>query len=519
MKQADVRLFLKDNAMILVDTSEGIRREISERFTFFVPGYKFMPAYRKKVWDGKIRLFNYKNGEINAGLYHKLRQFCADRGYTISIEQSRFGYPGQLNKVDLEKFNEFLKNIELPFMPRDYQYNAIVHGLKSKRAVLLSPTGSGKSFIIYLLTRWLLHDEIDFGQLPSSNQKVLIIVPTTSLVEQMYADFEDYGYDAEANVHKIYSGKDKETDKQIVLSTWQSIYKLPGKWFEQFGAVFGDECHGFKSKSLSSIMNKARSADYRFGLTGTLDGAETHELMLEGLFGPVHKVITTKQLQDNDTLAPLKINILLLDYAKEACDYISGHAKKTYQEEIDYIVRHEGRNNLIRNLAIDRSGNTLVLFQYVEKHGDVLYQMIKDKADGKRKVFYVHGGTDSGDREAIRKIVESQKDAIIVASLGTFSTGINIKNLHNIIFANPSKSQVKVLQSIGRGLRKSDDGSTTQLYDIADDLHSGSRKNFTLLHSGERIKIYAKEQFDYQIIPIPMEHYLNSTGAELPLEE
>ena len=504
MTTATVRLFLKDNAMIFVDTDPGIRKEISEHFTFYVPGYKFMPAYKRKVWDGKIRLFNQNNGELNAGLYHKLRTFCSQRGYTISIEQSRFGYPGQQNKLDMEKLNTFLTEIDLPFLPREYQYNAVVHALTNKRGVLLSPTGSGKSFIMYLVSRWLLHDEVDFGQLLTRNEKILIIVPTTSLVEQLYSDFKDYGYDVDNNMHKIYSGQDKDTDKPIVLSTWQSIYKLPGKWFEQFGAVLGDECHGFKSKSLSSIMNKSRAADYRFGLTGTLDGAETHELMLEGLFGPVHKVITTKQLQDNDTLAPLKINILLLQYPPEACEEVSGANKKSYQEEIDFIVSHEGRNNLIRNLALDRSGNTLVLFQYVEKHGDILYHMIKDKAHGKRKVFYVHGGTDTSDREQIRKIVETQKDAIIVASLGTFSTGINIRNLHNIIFANPSKSQIKVLQSIGRGLRKSDDGRTTQLYDLADDLHKGTRKNFTLVHSGERIKIYSKEQFDYQIVPVPI---------------
>tara|TARA_S200002703_G_scaffold48889_1_gene42204 strand:- start:804 stop:2279 length:1476 start_codon:yes stop_codon:yes gene_type:complete len=490
--------------MMLVDADAGIKREISDRFTFYVPGYKFMPAYKRKVWDGKIRMFNQNNGELNAGLYHKLRKFCADRGYTTSLEQSRFGYCGQKNTLDVEKLNKFLLQLNLPFLPREYQYDALVYGLTHKRGILLSPTGSGKSFVLYLMARWLLHDEIDFGQLTTNNHKVLIIVPTTSLVEQMYDDFKDYGYDVDANMHRIYSGHDKDTDKPVVISTWQSIYKLPGKWFEQFGAVFGDECHGFKSKSLSSIMNKSRAADYRFGLTGTLDGAETHELILEGLFGPVYKVITTKQLQDNDTLAPLKIKILLLQYPKEACDEISGTAKKTYQEEIDYIVTHSGRNNLIRNLALDCKGNTLVLFQFVEKHGDVLYHMIKDRASDKRKVFYVHGGTDTSDREQIRKIVENQKDAIIVASLGTFSTGINIRNLHNIVFANPSKSQIKVLQSIGRGLRKSDDGRTTLLYDIADDLHKGSRKNFTLLHSGERIKIYSKEQFDYQIIPIPI---------------
>lgn len=509
MNKAHVRLFLKDNAMILVDTDQGIKMELSERFTYFVPGYKFMPAYRRKVWDGKIRMFNQQTGELNAGLYHKLRAYCSQRGYTISLEQSRFGHPGMVNKLDMDKFNLFLQNINLPFMPREYQYNAIVHGLTNKRAILLSPTGSGKSFIIYIIARWLLHNEIDFGQLPSRNEKILLVVPTTGLVEQMYQDFKDYGYDVDNNVHKIYSGQDKDTDKPIIISTWQSIYKLPGKWFEQFGAIIGDECHGFKSKSLASIMNKSRNADYRFGLTGTLDGAETHELMLEGVFGPVYKVTTTKKLQDDDTLAPLKINILLLQYPEEVCKDImrpreGTDKKKIYQEEIDFIVTHEGRNKLIRNLAVDQSGNTLVLFQFVEKHGAVLYEMIRDAVGDNRKVFFVHGGTDSTDREAIRKIVETQKDSIIVASLGTFSTGINIKNLHNIIFANPSKSQIKVLQSIGRGLRKSDDGRVTKLYDIADDLHYEGKKNFTLIHSGERIKIYAKEQFNYKIIPIPI---------------
>jgi superfamily II DNA or RNA helicase len=511
MKTAQVRLFLKDNAMILVDTEAGIKQEISDHFTFFVPGHKFMPAFRKKVWDGKIRLFNQITGELNAGLYHKLRHFCSQRGYTISLEQSRFGYPGQQNKLDTKKLAHFLlEEMGLPeqIKPRDYQYKAIVHALTNKRAILLSPTGSGKSLIIYSIMRWLLHDEIDFGQLLSRNEKVLVIVPTTSLVEQMYEDFKDYGYDVESNVHKIYSGQDKATDKPVVISTWQSIYKLPGKWFEQFGGILGDECHGFKSKSLSSIMNKSRAADYRFGTTGTLDGAETHELMLEGVFGPVFKVTTTKHLQDTDTLAPLKISVLLLQYDEAVRKKLNDEMatvedkKRIYHNEIDFIITHEGRNKLIKNLALTQKGNTLVLFQYVERHGNVLYEMIRDGAEEGRKIFYVHGGTDTSDREAIRKIVETQKDAVIVASLGTFSTGINIKNLHNIVFANPSKSQIKVLQSIGRGLRKSEDGSTTKLFDIADDLHWESRKNFTLVHSGERVKMYVKEQFEYKIVPI-----------------
>ena len=296
-------------------------------------------------------------------------------------------------------------------------------------------------------------------------------------------------------MHRIYSGKDKNFDAAICISTWQSIYKLPRDWFQQFGMVIGDECHGFKSKSLMNIMNKATEAGYRFGTTGTLDGTQTHELVLQGLFGPIHRVTSTKQLQDNDTLARLEIKRIILNYAEKIREEFG---KRTYQDEIDYIVSHVGRNKFIRNLAVDQKGNTLVLFNYVEKHGKPLFDLIDQKANEDRKVFFVSGETDTADREAIRGIVEKQKNAIIVASLGTFSTGINIKNLHNIIFASPSKSQIRVLQSIGRGLRKSEDGKATTLYDITDNLGWKARKNFALQHSGERLKIYEKEKFNHK---------------------
>ena len=389
---------------------------------------------------------------------------------------------------------DFIHSIDLPFPIRDYQFDAVCKGLEKRRAILVSPTGSGKSLIIYVLVRYFL------SQIAEEHQKVLIVVPTTSLVEQMTNDFKDYGYQTE-NVHKIYSGKDKDTDCPIIISTWQSIYKLSGAWFEQFGMVIGDECHGFKSKSLTSIMNKCSEAAYRFGTTGTLDGTQTHELVLQGLFGRVHKVTTTRALQDNDTLAKLEIRRLVLEYSEEVR---KGFGKQSYQDEIDYIVTHEKRNKFIRNLALEQKGNTLVLFQFVEKHGKILHDLIESKAHEERKVFFVSGATETSDREAIRKITEKQSDAIIVASLGTFSTGINIRNLHNIIFASPSKSQIRVLQSIGRGLRKSDDGRVTQLFDITDDISWLERQNFALLHSWERLKMYKSENFIYKTYKVEL---------------
>jgi len=476
---------------MLVDCNQHQLQELRDYFSFYVPGHKFMPAFKSRKWDGKIKLFNQITRELNTGLYEHLKKFCSDRMYPLQLQETAYGHPAQTNHVAHQNLIKFQSELNLPFELRDYQYDAVTHGIEKKRAVLLSPTGSGKSFIIYNLLRWYL-DNFD--------KQVLIIVPTTSLVEQMYKDFEDYGYDVKEYVHRIYSGKDKNTDKPIIISTWQSIYKFPKEWFENMGCVFGDEVHLFKAKSLSGIMNKCVNAEYRFGTTGTLDGTETNKLVLEGLFGPVRRVTMTKDLQEKGTLAKIDISILLLRYHNDICHMLKD---ATYQEEIDYIVTNEKRNRLISNLALDQTGNSLVLFQFVEKHGKPLYDMIKNKA-GDRPVYYVSGEVEASDREQIRGIVEGQKNAIIVASLGTFSTGINIRNLHNIVFASPSKSQVKVLQSIGRGLRKSDDGSVTKLYDIADDLHIRKHKNFTLRHSAERIKIYTKEQFPYKIHQIDL---------------
>lgn len=476
-----------------IDVDFGVQQEIMEFFSFYVPNYKFIPAYRNKMWDGKIRLFDIQRRELNTGLFDKLKVFAQSRNYGIQLEESEFGLPNSKNPIDAQILWDTFQKLSDKFELRDYQFEAVCEGIKQKRAVLLSPTGSGKSFIIYNLLRWYLDNYDD---------NVLIIVPTTSLVEQMTSDFKLYGFDTENELHKIYSGKDKVTTKRVIVSTWQSIYKLQSPWFHQFGAIFGDECHGFKSKSLSSIMNKSVNAEYRFGTTGTLDGTQTHKLVLEGLFGPVYKVTTTKKLQDNDTLASLKINMLVLQYKEETRRELN---LPKYQQEIDFIVSHAKRNNFISNLALDQKGNTLVLFNYVEKHGKPLYNLIREKAHEDRKVFFVSGGTDTTDREAIRKIIEKQSDAIIVASLGTFSTGINIRNLHNIVFASPSKSQIRVLQSIGRGLRKSDNGETTKLFDIADDLHVGTRSNYTLSHSMERIKIYKKEEFKMNVVKIDLE--------------
>ena len=473
-----------------IECEPSTERELSEHFCFYVPGYKFMPAYKNRMWDGKIRLFDMRRKTLYVGLYKYLQEFCEEREYTIVND-------GPINvEFDEDLIDATLEETTLPthISPRDYQLDALRHAIRTSKSLLLSPTASGKSLIIYLLVRYYL--------LKNPTKKILIIVPTTSLVEQMYSDFEEYSkndpsFNTDEFCHKIYGGADKTTMLRCKISTWQSQHRLPAKSFENVGMVIGDEAHQFKAKSLTSIMEKCVNAEYKIGTTGTLDGTQTHQLVLEGLFGPVHRVTTTKALMDSQQLAQLDISILLLKYKEEYCKIIS---KLKYQQEIDFIVGYEARNNFISNLALDQKGNTLVLFNYVEKHGKPLHNMLTDKIKGDRKLFYVSGETAVDDREQIRAITEKENNAIIVASLGTFSTGINIKRLHNLIFASPSKSQIRVLQSIGRGLRKSDKDTT--VYDIADDLHWKQKKNYTLEHAAERIKIYSKEKFDYELFEI-----------------
>jgi len=492
-----------NHVFLNIQTDAGIEMELADHFCFYVPGYKFMPAYKNRMWDGKIRLFDVRKKLLYTGLFKYLSEFAASRDYEIEVEDSHhYGRPDITENIDVPALLDELhltaggNKIEA----RGYQQEAVHHALSNRQSLLLSPTASGKSLIIYMAIRYYL-STYDEGN-------ILLIVPTTSLVEQMYSDFADYSqydeWNVEEDCHRIYGGKEKYDIKQrVVISTWQSIYKERAPWFADYGMVIGDEAHNFKAKSLTAILEKCCNAKYRIGTTGTLDGTQTHQLVLEGLFGPVHKVTTTKALIDSKDLADLDVSVLLLKYADEYCKQIS---KVKYQEEMDFIVRHDPRNQFISNLALDQDGNTLILFQYVDKHGKPLHDMLTKKLEEmgrtNRKLFYVSGETGVDDRENIRAITEGESDAIIVASVGTFSTGINIKRLNNIIFASPSKSQVRVLQSIGRGLRKSTDGKATKVYDIADDLHWKSSKNYTLNHAAERIKIYNKEKFKYKVYEI-----------------
>ena len=487
----DLLIRKKNEVYLKVEAAPHINMELSEFFTFEVESAKYMQRQnRYKGWDGKVRLFSPATGEIYCGLIDYLTDWAKDRGYQYSyLESEYFGHPKELNHlITPQAVVGFVKALALPLSlkVRDYQYRAIYECLRYNRRLLLSPTASGKSLMIYSLVRFHVNVK----------RNVLIIVPTTSLVEQMYKDFEEYGWMASKHCHKIYAGEEKYTDHDVVISTWQSIYKEPRKFFSRFDVVIGDEAHLFKAKSLTRIMSKLHGCKYRYGFTGTLDGAECNQLILEGVFGRCSKVTKTHELMKKGHVAKLKVKILLLKHEEQIFE--------GYQDEMTYLCEHNHRNKFICKLANALQGNTLVLFNYVERHGMPLYELLNNSTD--RPVHFVYGGVDVEDREQIRKLTENETNSIIVASYGTFSTGINIRRLHNLIFASPSKSRIRNLQSIGRVLRKSSDKVAATLYDIAADISTDKGNNYTLNHLTERLKIYNEEEFNYEIIDVKIKN-------------
>jgi superfamily II DNA or RNA helicase len=492
---SDVITIEKFNEVHMKVTADpGIRQELMNYFSFRPPGYQFTPSYKNKVWDGYVRLYNPMKPVLYAGLIDYLKKFCEDREYDIKV-------PSEMEpRTDIpdDYVEDLVKEIGAKLKPRDYQIDYVLNALRNNRSLSLSPTSSGKSFIIYLIQQ---HYYRSFGH------RTLLVVPTISLVHQMAGDFIDYGCDPDM-IYKIQSGIDKKTKAPIVISTWQSLIRQPKEWFDQFRVVLGDEAHNFQAKSLTTIMEKLTDAPYRHGFTGTISSdSKVHRLVLEGVFGPIKRFVSTKDLMDEGTVADFKIKALVLSHSTETKASFAKALKaidkqRRYHAEREFIINCDKRNIFIRNLVWSLEGqNNLILFDLVEKHGKVLEPLLRKEG---RILHFVHGGVSGEEREQIRHLVENDplKRHDILASYGTFSTGVNIKRIDNAIFASGSKSEIKVLQSIGRTLRKGNGADDATLYDIADDLSHGSFQNYTLQHFRKRIEIYATEQFPFKLYNI-----------------
>lgn len=496
---ADILIEKKNESYITVSGEQSTLQEIQDSLTFYAEGYKFHPKYKSKLWDGKIRIFKIlsrNRGEVYYGLLDQIISFCNSRGYTYQLSE-KLKEKDKIPKEELDEYFREIKNsiTDPKFEIRDYQYNGYITSLRNKRQLILSPTSSGKSFTIYLISKFLADADL----------KGLIIVPTVSLVHQITENFREYSvynnWNTDENIHNIYTGQEKVTEKCITISTWQSLHNIKNaEFFHQYDYVIVDEVHTAKATSLTSILEKCINASFRIGLTGTLDGLKVNEKTLIGLFGPINKLITTKELIDRKQVANFNIKCLVLKYDNETSKVVRNYR---YQEEIKYLITNKKRNAFIKNLAFSLEKNTIILFNFVETHGKVIYELlVNSKHRNGRNIYFIHGGVDGEERERIRKIMETETNAIIVASVGTMSTGVSINNLHNIIFAISGKSRIRNLQSIGRVLRLHDEKEIATLYDIVDNLSVGKHKNFTLLHFLERVKIYNQEQFDYKLINI-----------------
>jgi superfamily II DNA or RNA helicase len=491
----DIIVHKTNEATAFVECSSSIHRELTSYFSVFADNYRFNPKFKAKMWDGKLRFFDYQN-HLPIGLVGHLRDFASKGGYTYHCKFKS----GE--KIDFHVFKAFVDDLHIiddegnPMEPRDYQLLAAYESLCDGHLNVSSSTASGKSLILYLIVKWLRkHDE-----------KVICIVPSVQLVEQLYSDFLSYGwFNVEEECCRIYAGQKRMIEKGVIISTWQSLYK-DKKEFAKFDAILIDEAHGAKAKSITEIMHHSINARYRIGVSGSYPEPATPDWFgIVGGMGPIKVYSTYKSLQDAGYISQIQITVIQLKYPPHIKTKNFKENSAEYSQEQDYVNRFKERITFIRKMSQKLSGNTLILFTKKEAHGYPLHEQLKAELVGKN-VLYIDGDTPPKEREYLRQYMETHDNCVLIATYGTLSTGVNIKRIHNIIFASGYKSRVKVIQSIGRGLRKYKDKVFLKLYDIVDDLSFIDKRqkikyiNYSIQHFKERLKIYNKEQFAVKYI-------------------
>ena len=504
-----IRVQILNNVYMRVLSTPEITVELLDFFAYESPGGKFTKEYKAKQWDGMVYLYDAIKKTLYLGLMPYLKKFAEDNGYTLSIKN-----PVPKNEIiPMDELVSWAKGLEphdskkKPIGLRDYQKVGLFIAINQKRRTLVSPPGSGKSLMIYCILRRLIENNPD--------RKNIVVVPSTGLVEQLYKDFGDYswknGWDVDKYVQKLYFGFPKKMEKTVLITTWQSVYKQPRNWFDQFEVIIGDEAHTFRSDSLRNMISKTGKADYRIGTTGTMHDAKIHYLMIEGIFGMGKDLTTNRELMDRKQLSELKITCIRLKYSDKVREYMRAMKKQTmkgferflYFKEIDFLTAYERRNKYICALANKLEGNTLILFQYVDKHGIPLYEMMKkrvEESEQDKEVFFIYGKVKTKEREQVRKILNENRNCILIASYGTFSVGVNAPSLENIILASPSKSKIRILQSAGRGTRVEEHKINCKMFDLIDDMQTPEWENYAIKHAKKRMRMYKKEKFDYRIV-------------------
>ena len=481
-----------DEVYFSLKCDPGIGLELKSYFSCYVPNYKFNPKYKARIWNGKISFFDNVNKKFPIGLFEQLKIFCDIYKYNLVCNFDIDIFKDNIPKELIINFsNSLLEKVGI--IPHKHQLDAIISGLNNKRGIILSPTASGKSLIIYAICRYLL--------IKNENTNIILILPTTSLVEQIYTDFKQYGWDeVEKYVTKLYSGLKPDFSKNILCTTWQSIYNKQQSFFEKYNALLIDETHGVRANSLKTIAQKCINSKYRIGLTGTLPDEKCDILSINGYMGRTIYNLKSKELIDKGILSKIKIANIFIKYPTE---FINKNKRRPYQHEIDEIIKYKDRNKVLSYILDLRNEkqNYLILCSKID-HLNILNEYISKRYDKKFKIYIIHGSIKTSEREIIRKSMEKESNVILIATYGTLSTGVNIQHLHNVVFASGYKSKIKTLQSIGRGLRKHKDKNRVIIWDLVDDMTYITKKgneyqNYSYQHWLERMKYYEDQGFKF----------------------
>ena len=467
-------------------TDDYMNSDINEYFKFEDPQFKKSDY---STWDGIIRLYDKRSNHLSLGLLPVLLSFCKIRGHQVQLDEAFKHLDNPLSETDCKAYIETLK---MPFVVSDNQTDMLHYFVNKSRVCAVSCTSSGKSASIYMTTRYY--------QSTLENPRILIIVPNVLLVKQLYNDYINYsvnnGYEVEKNLHKSCEGISPITDKPITIATWQTLNNIKDKsFFQKFDCVICDEVHLASGKSITGIFSKCTNAYIRFGLTGTLKTDALHPLQVSACVGEVKQFIKAKELIDIGQATKLKITMIGLEYSlDERLLLVNGDFG--YKDEINFIIKHERRNKVIVDAALSLKGNSLFLFDRIEKHLDIVHKAILARIPPNKKVFVIDGSVKGSERDTIKAAIENGNDIILLASFGTVSTGVSIKKLHNMVLCHPTKSIVRTLQSLGRMLRLHDSKSVSRVFDLVDDFRVDAFVNHTFRHACKRLEYYQSEQHE-----------------------
>jgi superfamily II DNA or RNA helicase len=476
-----VKVIVKDEVNVKLEGIDAMdRRALVKMFSYEIPGARYLPAVRLGRWDGKVSYFNL-GGTTYVNLLDKILPFLYDKNYDIELEDIRdYTTNFTFNEIDEDSFSDRLWPVGhpaagQPIILRDYQVEIVNNFLKNPQCLQEVATGAGKTLITAALS-------LSVEQMGRS----IVVVPNKDLVKQTEADYKNLGLDV-----GVYFGDRKEWGKTHTICTWQSLNVLLkntksgdadvtiGEFVEGVVCIIIDEAHQAKADALKELLTGVMSTvPIRWGLTGTIPKEQYAAQALFCTIGPVIHRLSAKELQDQGVLSQCHVNIVQLQDNSEFTNY---------QSELKFLLENKPRMDKVAEMvqAIALEGNTLVLVDRINA-GQELVSRIPDSV-------FVNGDTKSDKRKAEYDEVATSQTKIIVATYGVAAVGINIPRIFNLVLIEPGKSFVRVIQSIGRGIRKAEDKDFVQIWDVT------SSCKFAKRHLTKRKEFYREANYPFTI--------------------